>query len=96
MAHKLYTKEWLRNYAQRFTDAQNHCEGEPPRPINTEEVPGVTLYQIGRNSSHSFYVGIREDGTAVRATLGESKDDELVWRFENLQDDEVMTYWGHW
>lgn len=39
-----------------------------PQHIPETEAP---LYRVGRNASHYFYLGMKEDGTVVRASYGE-------------------------
>lgn len=67
-------------------------------PINPFEEDGITFYQVGRNSSHEFYAGIK-DGKKYRLTVGESgledEDGEVLFESKISEVDE-WDYMGHY
>lgn len=77
---------------QLFRDASAHQVARFPR---STEHDGVTLFLVGSNASHEFYLG-KKDGKYYRASLGEEfPDDEgpstIEWHMREVAPDELET-----
>ncbi|MEK7481169.1 MAG: hypothetical protein AAB633_00260 [Patescibacteria group bacterium] len=76
-----------------------HRGGRDGRPDVQED--GVEFYQVGRNASHNFFVGVDMEGRKFVRTVGgggcdEDADGRLVWYEDKESVYEVVGFDGHY
>jgi hypothetical protein len=87
---------------QLFSTAIWYCGGDPGEGWERNE--GVQFWQVGRNASHSFYMGVRRDAEAVRFFRGSYDPDQANCPREGTEPEDAWEqsevkvfkgYYGH-
>lgn len=72
-------------------------DGAPDKPtFFQEQAPGIPFFQVGRNSSHQFYMGAK-DGQRYRVSTGYdyTPEDGEIFCVNLSKTDDWSGYWGH-
>jgi len=88
---------WVREWLVNCTAGDN---GEAHSYASSYD-DGIEWFQVGRNSSHYFSLGVRADGVFIKKTEGDDYDEECQCWYSKTTirivtlDEISRGYWGH-